>query len=118
MLAPAGMLGAAAGTAAAGSPGPGPTGPPTNVSTYNVGDEEFPFDGIQWTNGDVTAQTAVGFSTSAGTDPTSNFATRSPGDTSYETGSCTSPRYWWVRHQKNAQFSAWVTGGIGFGPCG
>jgi hypothetical protein len=112
MLAPAAMLGAAAGAAEV-DPGDPPSGPPTDVSTYNSGDEENPETGIQWTNGDATANTQIGQSTSASVDPTSVYASVAPGVTSYETGIASS-NYWYARHAKNGQFSAWVLGGQGF----
>ena len=111
MLGPSAMLGAAAGTAAAAESPSGPSGPPTNASTYNHGDESTPLTGIQWTNGDATATTGYGFSSSQSTDPTSNFGSVSPGVTSVETGNNTSDRYWFVRHQKNGQNSVWVFAG-------
>ncbi len=114
MLAAAGMMGAAAGTAAASSSPPGPTGPPTNASTYNAGDEEDPETGVQWTNADPLAYTGIGFSTSASIDPTGSFDAVPPGLTSYETGDATAGRFWYVRHQRNAQFTVWVLAGAGF----
>ncbi len=113
MLAQVGMLGAASGEA--GSVGPGPTGPPTNVSTYNAGDEGDPRTGVQWTNGDVTAQTQTGFSTDSGTDPTGPWLASAPGVTSQDTTDSTTGRWWWARHVKNGQVTAWVLGGEGFG---
>ena len=112
MLGPAAMLGAAAGEAVDTS-GPGPSGAPTNVSTYNAGTEESPETGIQWTNTDPAASTGIGFSTSPSVDPSSVFSSVSPGVTSFETGDATAGRQWYVRHQLNGQFSAWVLGGAG-----
>ena len=113
MLAPAAMMGAAVGAASGGSPA-GPTGPPTNASTYNAGDEGSPSTGIQWTNGDATATTAYGFSSSQSVDPTSNFGSVAAGITSVETGDSTEGRFWYVRHQKNEQSTVWVLAGAGF----
>ena len=109
MLGPAAMLGAAAGQGEL--TGPGPDGPPTNVSVYNAGNEPNPRTGIQWTNGDVQAQTASGFSTDPGTEPTGQWITSPAGITSQDTTDDTAGRYWWVRHLRNGQFSAWVLGG-------
>lgn len=114
MLAPAAMMGAAAGEAAAGSPAPGPTGPPTNASTYNHGDELCPLTGVQWTNGDVTAYTDIGNSASASVDPTSVFVQVSPGVTSHETNVNDTSLFWYVRHTKNSQSTVWVLAGAGF----
>lgn len=107
------MLGAAAGEATGG--GSPPSGPPTNASVYNAGSEDTPEDGVQWTNGDATASTAIGHSTSNTVEPTSNFFVASPGVTSYETGTAVASRRWWVKHIKNAQSSVWVLAGTGFG---
>ena len=110
-----GMLGAAAGEAASDEESPsGPSGPPTNASTYNHGDEQNPLTGIQWTNADATATTAHGFSTSQSVDPTSNFGSVAAGVTNVETGDDTSGRFWYVRHQKNGQSTVWVLAGAGF----
>lgn len=114
MLGPAGMVLAAGTAAASGSP-TGPDGPPTNVSTYNEGDEEFPRTGVQWTNGDVLAITQVGFSTSPVVDPTSVWTNVAAGETNIDTGDNTAGRYWWARHNRGGQNTVWVFGGEGFG---
>lgn len=95
--------------------GPPPSGPPTNVSTFNAGDEGSPRTGVQWTNADVTAQTQVGFSTSPVVDPAGVFISVNPGVTSVDTGDSTAGRFWFARHAKNGQFTVWVLGGQGFG---
>ena len=95
------MLAAAANTAAGGA-GPGPTGPPTDVSIFkHTGD----LVGVQWSNGDTLSFTQIGFG-ALGT-PETVTATVNPFVTSYETEeecSCS----WYVRHIRNSQTSAWV----------
>lgn len=106
------MMGAAAGEAAAGVLGPGPSGPPTNASVYNHGTEANPATGIQWTNGDPLAHTRHGFSTVFNVEPTADESQSSPGITSHETNDSTVGRFWWVRHLRNTQYSVWVRAGI------
>ncbi|MEE8608895.1 MAG: hypothetical protein V3S55_14920 [Nitrospiraceae bacterium] len=113
MLAHSGML-MAAGNTAVVSQEPGPTDPPTNASTYNHGDEINPLTGVQWTNGDATAHTDLGNSTSASVDPTSVFVQVSPGVTSHETNVNNTSLFWYVRHTKNSQSTVWVLAGAGF----
>ena len=116
MLGPMAMLGAAADEAIVESPpAPGPTGPPTNASTFET---SGPATGIQWTNGDATANTGYGKSNSPSVDPTSQFGSVSPGTTSVDTGDSVLNKQWFVRHQKNGQNTVWVHAGESFGSGG
>ena len=108
------MMGAAADGATGGAPA-GPTGPPTNGSVYNAGTEESPLTGVQWTNGDVTANTGYGHSNSPSVDPTGNFGSVAPGITSVNTEDFDASKQWYVRHQKNGQNTVWVLCGGGIG---
>lgn len=85
-----------------------PDGPPTDVSeyTYESGGTNV---GIQWTNADADAGTAIGSSANAFTEPTSVLDFASPGTTSYETGELASgsERYW-VRHSRGGVNTIWV----------
>jgi len=94
-------FGAAAGAEEDTTP---PTAPPSSPSAYYYGGSSV---GVQWTNGDSSASTQVGFSTSDIVDPASVTATVSPGITSYETG-LGDPCYWYVRHIRNGFTTAWV----------
>jgi hypothetical protein len=104
------MLGAAQHTVGAGE---GPDGAPSNASAYPYSGNLV---GVQWVSGDVTASTQIALTGGASPSSGDIVATAAAGATSYETGS-TSQGFWWVRHAKNGQFSAWVvalfTGGGG-----
>lgn len=64
---------------------------------------------LQWANGDAEAWTQVGFSTDIGTEPTSLWDTRPPGDTQYETERAYSAtEYWWIRHTRGGTPGDWV----------
>ena len=82
-----------------------PSGPPTSPQVFEYGGA--PYYGVQWTNGDSTAHTEIGNSAAALSDPAGRDAIVSPGTTSYQTSSeeC---QYWFVRHVKNGQYTAWV----------
>ncbi len=80
-----------------------PSGPPTNASAYPYGGDLV---GVQWTNGDTSASTQVGYNIDD-LDPTSVTATVSPSLTTYETGT-EDECFWSVRHIKNGQVTAWV----------
>lgn len=113
MNAQAGMMAAAANEAlGGGSPPVGPTGPPTNASTFET---TGPATGIQWTNGDVTATTGFGKSNSNSVDPTSQFGSVSAGTSSVDTGDSVLNKFWYVRHQKNGIDTVWVLAGESFG---
>lgn len=96
----------AVGMAAGGEQGggSGPSASPSSVSVYPYG--ETPLYGVQWTNGDSTASTDIGFSSTAG-GAVSLFARVGPGVASYETADPT-PVYWWARHFKNGTGTSWV----------
>lgn len=94
-------LGAAAGVVDDTTP---PSGPPLSPSAYYYSGSLV---GVQWTNGDGTASTQIGFSTSDVIDPLTVTTTVSAGITNYETGA-TDPCYWYVRHIKNGSTTAWV----------
>ncbi len=112
---PFAMLMAAADTGGTGSP----SGPPTNGSTYYISGS---FVGVQWTNGDATASTQVWFRDtvtngcpSAVPDDLTYLGSASPGQTTFEplpkkTDTCT----YYIRHGKNAAFSAFlqITSGV------
>ena len=103
MLGPAAMMGAAA-NEAVGTGGGGPSGPPTSVSIYKYGAN---LTGVQWTHGATSASTQIGDPPTIGGPPSSVDFTVIPLVTTKETDkecSC----YWFVRHAKNEQFSAWV----------
>jgi hypothetical protein len=97
--------------AVAGDP---PSGPPTSpqVYEYSVG-----LYGVSWTNGDVLAHTEIGKSAAALIEPTSREAIKNPGITSWDSGTETC-QYWWVRHVRNGQYSAWVLADEPSGGCG
>jgi len=80
------------------------TGAPTNPTAYIYAGK---YAGVQWTNGDVSAQTELGVSVGPLIDPSTRFAIVPAGETSTETGSLTRC-YWYVRHRKNGQYTAWV----------
>ncbi len=87
-----------------------PTGDPSNLSAGFYGDE---WSGLktflQWVNGDANSWTATGFSTDPGTEPTTVWASASPGETHYETGRAYSAsEYWWVRHTRGGTPGDWV----------
>lgn len=84
-----------------GSPGLGPTGPPTGGAEFVYAGNKI---GLQWTNGDPLAFTEIGQSES---EPTVALYQVGPGETTYETGTTTSNE-WWVRHLRNGQRSAWA----------
>jgi hypothetical protein len=96
------MLGAAQHTVGAGE---GPDGAPTDASAYPYGGTLV---GVQWRSTDLTASTQVALT--GGAEPTSAgqiVDTVAAGGENYETGTTTNG-FWWVRHAKNGQFSAWV----------
>ena len=81
-----------------------PSGPPTNASAYTYGGSLI---GVQWTNGDSTAETEIARTTAALIEPTSRDYIVPPTETAFQTGE-TERCYWWVRHRKNSQYSTWV----------
>lgn len=84
-----------------------PTGPPTSVYAYTYAGTLL---GVGWTNGDVTASTEVSSSTTLGGTKTVVY-TSPAGATEYETGNTSAPTpFWWVRHVKAAQYSAYAGG--------
>lgn len=110
MLAPVVMMGAGE----VGS-GAGPSGTPSNGSFYTyAGGAKV---GIQWKNGDATAQTEIAFATTrevfdsypAEGEPI-DAATVPAGWTSWDSGSPVSGfdyTYYGLRHVKNGQYSTW-----------
>lgn len=100
-------LGAATETAASADPEPDtspPTGPPTNASAYVYAGDRV---GVQWTNGDSTAETEIARTTAALLQPTAREFVVPATETAYQTGQ-TDRCYWWVRHRKNGQYTVWV----------
>lgn len=81
-----------------------PSGPPTNTSAYTYSGDKI---GVQWSNGDITAETEIARTAGALIEPTARDYIAPATETSFQTGS-TSRCYWWVRHRKNGQYSAWV----------
>lgn len=80
------------------------TGAPTDTTAYIYGGQ---YAGVQWTNGDVSAETEVGIGIGPLLEPSGRFAIAPAGETSINTGSLTRC-YWFVRHRKNGQYTAWV----------
>lgn len=87
----------------------GPSSDPSFASAYNYGGNLV---GVQWQNGDETAYTQLGLSSDDSIEPSSVFATASPGDTNYETGT-TTEEWWWVRHLKDGIAGDWVRAPFG-----
>lgn len=93
------------------SGGGGPAGDPTGVQLYNYSGDKI---GVQWTTGDSTSSTEIGYSDTSGAEPSSVNARVGPGVETYETGDsgtisvCVDCRHWWVRHKKNGQVGSWV----------
>lgn len=81
-----------------------PDGPPTLVSLYPYGGRDY---GIQWVNGDALAETEIGFNATEDVEPTSYTQKVPPGTTSYDLRT-RNKCYWWVRHKRGGQYSAWV----------
>lgn len=91
--------------AAGAGPGDPPSGAPTLASVYLYGGS---FVGVQWSNTDVTAATAVSKTVSAAVEPGSTIDyLADAGETTFETGE-TDTEHWWVAHYKNGQLSAWA----------
>jgi len=99
-------MAAAAGTAAADVPDTTPpASAPTNLSAFTVNRVET---GIQWVNADADSNTQIGRSSSSSVEPTSELsALLAPGETIYETGD-ERHEWWWARHYRNGQYSAWT----------
>lgn len=100
-------LSAAAQTAASADPAPdtsAPTGPPTNASAYAYAGDRV---GVQWTNGDSTAETEIARTGATTVQPTAREFIVPATETAYQTGQ-TDRCYWWVRHRKNGQYTVWV----------
>ena len=94
----------------------GPDGPPTNASVYLYGG--LSVVGVQWTNGDPAAYTAIGYRADDDgiLEPTSDSFLASPGVTSYETTGVERCHYW-VRHLRGGVYTDWVLVQNSFG-CG
>jgi hypothetical protein len=89
-----------------------PDGPPTNVSIYLY--EGFSKVGVQWANGDPLATTEIGFNSTEDVEPTGATDLVGAGSTSWESGDVN--RCWfWVRHCRGGQYSAWVVATNVFG---
>ena len=101
---PAVAAGGAGGVTASTPDTTPPSGAPTSASAYTYGGTLV---GVQWTNTDTNAHTELGIGADSTTDPTSVSASAAPGETTYETGT-TTKCWWYVRHKRNGQASAWV----------
>jgi hypothetical protein len=96
------------GAAVVSAGGSGPAAPPSNVTTFLYAGSLI---GVQWANGDASAETEIAYAaTESGGQPDGDplsFGTVGAGETAYETGQAAT-QYYWVRHVRNGQYSAWV----------
>ncbi len=90
------------------APTTGPTAAPISPSLYTYGNKI----GVQWTSGDATAETEIGYRADpfATLEPTVITDKVAPAVTGYETGFTKNQQVctWWVRHRKGGQVTAWV----------
>ena len=100
--------------------GAGPDGPPTNASNYLYSGTLY---GVQWTAGDVDAETEVYFIDTLGVGCPSTFpddftllTTRAAGLTSYDAGQSVGCTFY-LRHKKNGLYSAVVQVTAGDSEC-
>lgn len=93
-----------------------PTGPPTDVGLVKFGGGLF---GIWWTNGDSAAETEIGYreDPTGVLEPTTYFDKVAPGLTTWNGEDFTYACYYWVRHRKGGQVSAWVQAQPDFDDC-
>ena len=93
----------------------GPTGPPVSPTMYSYSGG---FIGIQWTNGDSSAETEVAFvddntRTIEPSSPSEIQTKVSPGVTGWESEQSADTCTWYVRHKKGGQTTAWVIATLG-----
>lgn len=86
-------------------PTPGPSDVPDGTGTEEYG--SGPLARLLWTNGDASASTQIGQSIGWWITPDTIYDTVAPGITAEDTNS-TSFCFWWVRHIRNDQVTAWV----------
>lgn len=86
-----------------------PSDTPKHASAYFYGGGRI---GLQWANGDPTAYTQAGLSSSGSVEPTSVVQSAFPGETSMETNE-TATATWWVRHLKSGIAGSWVRAPFG-----